>query len=206
MAVSGRGWKRNLVQEEDGFTLIEVIVAIVIIAVLTSLVVVVFQNLTSEATAASCATVSKTVEYAMETYKGQVGHYPMIGSADVTGDNWAPEPGSSQVSGATPSTFVDGLDAMYTTQPGLDGNDDGPWLKDAAVYSGHYRFWIVATATGTGDTILVQNLSTQPLDTASSPITLDAGGVLTWDGTEWVPSLSTGQTAGQPDTCASAGL
>lgn len=158
--------------DEGGFTLIELLIVIVILGILAAIVVFAVQNLTSQSAKASCGSDYKTVETALETYKAQVGHYPALGTGTVTGDNSAATPGGTQVPGATPSTFTDGVQALYTTQNGVDGNSVGPWLKDAPVNGNLYSITVTPSATGSTDAIVVHNTQTAAAGATCSAVGL----------------------------------
>ena len=147
--------RREEMGDEGGFTLIELLIVIVILGILAAIVVFAVQNLTSQSASASCKSDFKTVETAMETYKAQVGHYPALGTAAATGDNWATTPGGAQNAGAKPSTFTDGVQALFTTQTGVDGNPAGPWLKDKPTNGNLYTVTITPSADGSTDAIVV---------------------------------------------------
>ena len=165
---------------EGGFTLIELLIVIVILGILAAIVVFAVQNLTSQSAKASCGSDFKTVETAFETYKAQVGHYPALGTATVAGDNWADTPSATHNAGAKPSTFVDGMEAIYDSQPAVDGSSAGPWLKDIPSNGNLYRIGIASSADGSADVIVVKNLSTSSISptgaTMSAP---DANNVVT---------------------------
>jgi type II secretion system protein G len=95
--------RREELGDEGGFTLIELLIVIVILGILAAIVVFAVQNLTGQSAQAGCQAQFKTVETAMEAYKAQVGSYP---------------------------TQAQGFAQLTTQQKGLDGNLDGPWLKD----------------------------------------------------------------------------
>jgi len=200
--------------DEGGFTLIELLIVIVILGILAAIVVFAVQNLTSQSAKASCGSDYKTVETAFETYKAQVGHYPAVGSASSTGDNWAPSPGGTQTPGAKPSLFGDGVEAMFATQTGVDGSSVGPWLKDAPTNGSLYRIWVAETTTaasgatdGTADAILVENLSTQKLPANGATATVSGGTITnTATGTNPPNYVATATTAGVNGSCSDAGL
>lgn len=85
---------------DRGFTLIETLVVLLILAVLSGVALYAFSDVTKESASATCASTYKTLELAAETFHAQVGHYP-------------------------PS-----IESMMTSQPGADQGSVGPWLKD----------------------------------------------------------------------------
>ena len=181
--------------DEGGFTLIELLIVIVILGILAAIVVFAVQNLTSQSAKASCGSDFKTVETSLETYKAQVGHYPALGSAATTGDNWATAPNVAQSPGAKPSTFTDGTEAMFATQPGVDGSTVGAWLKDIPSNGNLYRIGVTPSADGTGDFLVVKNLATGAISPAGATFTVNA-----------VTNVATVSGATANGTCTDAGL
>jgi general secretion pathway protein G len=77
--------RRRLEQHRDeGFTLIELMMVIVVLGILAMVVVFASQNLTASTARSACHADYKTTETAAETYKGQEGRYPTQVS-DLTG-------------------------------------------------------------------------------------------------------------------------
>jgi general secretion pathway protein G len=137
--------------DEGGFTLIELLIVIVILGILAAIVVFAVQNLTSQSSKASCGSDYKTVETAMETYKAQVGHYPQPADAGSQG---------ALAAGAYVfQTTTDGVTALFNAQPGVDGNQAGPWLKDIPQNGSLYKIGATVTAGGTGDQVQVTNVT-----------------------------------------------
>jgi prepilin-type N-terminal cleavage/methylation domain-containing protein len=65
---------KNLI--EQGFTLVELLIVIVILGILAGIVVFAVGNLTSNAKTNACATEKSSVTTAAEAYKAQMGVYP----------------------------------------------------------------------------------------------------------------------------------
>jgi prepilin-type N-terminal cleavage/methylation domain-containing protein len=76
---------KNLV--EQGFTLVELLIVIVILGILAGIVVFAVGNLTSSAKTNACATEKSTISTALEAYKAQSGSYPATMSLLTTGAN-----------------------------------------------------------------------------------------------------------------------
>jgi general secretion pathway protein G len=92
-------WRQQY--QDNGFTLVEMLIVITILALLATVVVFAVTQAVPDGAKAACESNYKTVEMAAEAYKAQVGSYPTQ-FAQLTG-----------------------------TTTGLNGSTDGPWLKEA---------------------------------------------------------------------------
>lgn len=88
-------------ESERGFTLVELLVIVLILAILFSIAVFAVVNAIPSSSTAACKSNFKTVETAAETFKAQVGTYP--------------------------SAFSD----LTSQRMGLNAVLDGPWIKEA---------------------------------------------------------------------------
>ncbi len=75
--------RKNVV--EQGFTLVELLIVIVILGILAGIVVFAVGNLTSNAKSNSCATEKSEIQAALEAYKAQVGSYPTAAQVTTAG-------------------------------------------------------------------------------------------------------------------------
>ena len=83
---------KNIV--EQGFTLVELLIVIVILGILAGIVVFAVGNLTSSASSNACGTEADTVQTAIQSYRAQhAGTNPTPTAADATdgtkADGWA---------------------------------------------------------------------------------------------------------------------
>jgi prepilin-type N-terminal cleavage/methylation domain-containing protein len=134
------GRRAKMRSQEAGFTLVELLIVIVILAVLAAIVVFAVQSLTGESTVASCQSNFKTVETATETFKAQLGSYPGGRYAsDVTLTAAGPPSSTEDNAG-----ILDLLGKATTASGTL-----GPWLKDYPYAAGHYQIEVKADGSGT---------------------------------------------------------
>jgi general secretion pathway protein G len=87
-------------QRDNGFTLVEMLIVITILALLATVVVFAVTEAVPGGARAACESNYKTVEMAAEAYKAQVGSYP--------------------------TQFAQ----LTSTTTGLNGSIEGPWLKE----------------------------------------------------------------------------
>jgi general secretion pathway protein G len=131
--------------EQEGFTLVEVLIVIVILGVLAAIVVFAVQNLTQAGAMASCRTDRKTVIDAVEAYKAQEGSYPDNGNTTDA----PPSFGMGPVRGRMVVNGVYALLQQDTTVRGTPTAPLGPWLKTIPFNAGHYE--ITLSPHGEGD-------------------------------------------------------
>lgn len=140
--------------EDVGFTLIEILIVIVVLAVLAAIVFLAVQNLAGTSAQAACTGDFKTVESAVEAYKAQVTQYPdssMPNSSYVASASTADASAATTGTGATPggAGINDLLGTVtYTDSLGAD-HVLGPWLKDVPYNVGHYQIEVSADGKGT---------------------------------------------------------
>jgi len=70
---------------EQGFTLVELLIVIVILGILAGIVVFAVGNLTSGAKTSACSAEKSTISTALEAYKAQTGSYPTQAAAVASG-------------------------------------------------------------------------------------------------------------------------
>ena len=87
---------------EQGFTLVELLIVIVILGILSGIVVFAVGNVTTNAKTSACATEKSTISTALEAYKAVVGSYPTQAAA-----------------GGTPHVAMDLLDGSVAAPAGV---------------------------------------------------------------------------------------
>jgi general secretion pathway protein G len=133
--------RREGLGHEDGFTLIEALIVIVLLGILAAIVVFAVQNLSGSSETAACQSDYKTVEAAVKAYKAQALNYPGGTAAPTSTDSLAD---SANAAAAAGPLLVNGAMAPNT----LLNAAIGPWLKDAPTNS-HYTIWVNNDGSGT---------------------------------------------------------
>jgi general secretion pathway protein G len=120
-------------RSQDGFTLVELLIVVIILAILAAIIVPQFSAATDDATQSAYDTNIANIRAAIDLYRQQHNAYP--GAATSTGA--CSPPGSTNQAGAANSeaAFLAQL-RFYTNSAGVacDGTDAtfryGPYLKD----------------------------------------------------------------------------
>ena len=148
--------------EEDGFTLIETLIVIVILGILAAVVVTAVTTATSQSVQAACRGDYRNVQTAVEAYKAQLNNYPS-GSGAIAGAL----PHTDNDSGTAPAIAVGGsVGAAAANAAGALGSElmvqgnsapnsagaafasVGPWLKDVPNNGGHYSIFVANDGSG----------------------------------------------------------
>lgn len=122
--------------------MIELLIVLAVLGILAAVVIFAVQDLTGQSAAAACKADTKNVETAANAFDAQVGHYPRVG------DNAAATPSGAQILGGLKVT-MDGVDALFTTQPNVTGGLAGPWLRDIPTNGQNYTVHLSNDGKGT---------------------------------------------------------
>ena len=125
-------------KQKKGFTLVELLIVVVILAILAGILVPQFSSATDDAKLASIDSNLANIRAAIDLYYQQHGHYP--GSVTAAGANCAAGPGGTTGTGAvnTEAAFISQL-SLYTdvNGEGCTKSDTtfkyGPYMKKAAM-------------------------------------------------------------------------
>ncbi|MGH7218363.1 MAG: type II secretion system protein [Candidatus Microsaccharimonas sp.] len=72
--------------KNQGFTIVELLIVVVVIAILAAITIVSYNGITSQANASSAQSTAATVQKKIELYQAEEGYYP-ISKADLTATN-----------------------------------------------------------------------------------------------------------------------
>jgi type IV pilus assembly protein PilA len=154
---------------EDGFTLIEVAIVVVILGILAGIALLAVGNLGGTTSQASCQTAFRSVQDATEAYKAQMGGFPNAtaanggnGALPATDNDPASENTAAATSGPGSELLVKGDTSPNTI---ASAATSGPWLKTVPVSTGHYSLSVSNDGTGT---VSVYSSSNVLLGTTSS--------------------------------------
>lgn len=98
---------------EQGFTIVELLIVIVILGILAGIVVFAVGNVTSNAKTAGCSAEKTTISDALESYKAQAGVYPTAAAAgggshkamDLLDGNAATSPPFGKILKSVPANY-----------------------------------------------------------------------------------------------------
>jgi prepilin-type N-terminal cleavage/methylation domain-containing protein len=127
---------------DKGFTLVELLIVLIILAILSGLVVFAVGAEQQNAAFATCATDAKAVQSALQEYKAMVGAYPGGISLQVTGpSNPNPQPltGDGQnIYGTNPQNGSPNQTLISPNVGGLLGLNGGSWTAPDGVVVGPF--------------------------------------------------------------------
>lgn len=120
----------SLKSKQQGFTIVELLIVIVVIGILALLVVTTFSGIQQKGRDTERQTDIKAIHSQLEAYYAQNGSYPETGSLDA----------------AFVAAEMKGLDEDALSDP----KNTAAGIADAAPAAGTYQYWYTATADGGG--------------------------------------------------------
>ncbi len=165
--VNSGSWRRD----DAGFTLLELLVAIVVLGILSSVVVFALQGVRTSAASAACQSDFATTLLAVNAYRAEMGGYPGgSGSAVVTDSDPGTTPNwtsGEAPSGANAARSGGELLVAGTSSPNTGNANVGPWIREAPDNPGNYSIWVANDGSGTIQVLdMAGNVPSDPTHTA----------------------------------------
>jgi len=136
----------------QGFTIVELLIVVVVIAILAAITIVSYNGITNKANASAAKSTAATVQKKIELYNTQVGNYPITKDALTAANN---------------SYTVDGSLFTGANEPTASGSYKG---------TGHVRVQACHTGTLSASTITGMRIRWYDYERSSSQIqNLDVG-------------------------------
>jgi general secretion pathway protein G len=129
----------------EGFTLIELLIVMLVLGVLAATVVYAVQGITGNSVEAACGYDLKTVETAVEAYKGEMGNYP-LGPSEIVGSTDS-DPRDSNAAGTLNSPLMM-ASGSGPNKSAILITPAGPWLKDVPQNGTHFYIWVANNGSG----------------------------------------------------------
>lgn len=143
-------------KRQKGFTIVELLIVIIIIAILATLVLVTYSGVQAKARDSKRQTDINAVDSHLETFFAQYGFYPTLADLQQTG------------SSSFTATFLKGLDPAALVSP------QGGTVAAAATNSGSWTYGYVASGTGCTNTTATTITSSVPQNNGCTSFTLTA--------------------------------
>ncbi len=138
---------------EDGFTLVEVLIVVVILGILSGIALLAFGNQAGTTSQANCKSAFRAVQGAVQAYKAETGDFPNAtaanggnGALPATDNDPASQNTAAATSGAGSELLVKGNTSPNTVASAATA---GPWLQALPVSSGHWSVGVSNDGTGT---------------------------------------------------------
>lgn len=131
-------------KKQPGFTIVELLIVIVVIAILAAVTIVAFNGLQQRSRDSRRASDIAAITKALELYHTDNGMFPLSGGSTIQGPNW-----STTADGSWP-TFMNQLTSYMTnslSDPVSTPNTD---LRNAASPGYDYAYYSVASNCGAG--------------------------------------------------------
>lgn len=96
--------------KSQGFTIVELLIVVVVIAILAAITIVSYNGITNRANQSAAKALAATVQKKAELYNSEIGHYPLL-TTDLTG-------AATSTSYATPTNVFASPSTGNTTAPG----------------------------------------------------------------------------------------
>lgn len=158
----------TIVRKNKAFTLIEVLIVVVIMAVLAATVIPQFASSTTDAKESSLKFNMHTLRSQIELYKIHHGSYPtldannslpqLLEKTDAAGNPDDSGEFGPYVDGDIPANPFDGVNSVYATtetSPGAVVNSNGGWQYNATtggIWPNNAEYWSTTTTTTTTGT------------------------------------------------------
>lgn len=148
----------KLTNQERGFTIVELLIVVVVIAILAAITIVSYNGITNRANASSAKSVAATVQKKIELYNTDQGRYP-IAASELTAANQSFTLAASSfgTSDPTPSTDATKGTKYVRVQACSTGALSATTVRGARISWYNYEL-----TTGQVQTIDVGDCSTSP--------------------------------------------
>jgi general secretion pathway protein G len=127
-------------RDEQGYTLIEILIVVIVLAILAAIVVFALGSTRADALHSECATTEKSLEWAAEVVHTKTGSYPQGTVVAAT----SPNPLVAPASGAMLKTYPTSPDYSFTYVGNTDAQGNTSYVLNVLNKAG--------TQVGTGST------------------------------------------------------
>lgn len=143
---------KDLRKSDRGFTIIELLIVIVIIAILAAITIVAYSGLTTKADNSAAESNASSVKSVAEAFNADRGHYPqsvsdMTGYGGQAGDSTKLPTGVTLSDGSTALTSSNGTNNIYFTSDSSNDGDCIGWYGYSE--NGGIQWMYTGNASGT---------------------------------------------------------